>query len=81
VHATPWLAGIGFGFVALTAKAEWTAPQAAAPETLDKLTLAAYRVSGDTSYDVNLRRKFGEFVAWIGGYYDRNGPSQARAGA
>jgi hypothetical protein len=81
VRATPWLASVGFGLVALAARAEATPPKEGAPEPVDKLTLAAYRAAGDTSYDVNLRRKFNAFVAWLGGFYDPNGPSQARAGA
>jgi hypothetical protein len=81
VRATRWLASVGFGLAALTAKADATPPQDGAPDPLDKLTLAVYRADGDTSYDVNVRRKFGEFVAWLGGFYDPMGPSQARVGA
>ena len=45
-----------------------------------KLTVAAYRADGDTSYDANLRRRHGDFVAWIGGYADPRGDDQGRAG-
>lgn len=81
MRATPCLAAIGIGVVALAARAEANPPQVAESEALDKLTVAAYRAAGDTSYDVNLRRKFGDFVAWVGGYVDPKGPDQARAGA
>ena len=80
-RAIPWFAGIGFGLLAFAAKAEATPQHEAVRETRDKLTFAVYRAAGQTSYDANVRRKFGDFVAWIGGYYDPHGPSQARAGA
>ena len=81
MRATPWFAIIGFGLVALSAKADATPVMESATEPLDKLTLAAYRAAGETTYDVNLRRKFGDFVAWLGGFYDPQGESQARTGA
>jgi hypothetical protein len=81
LRALPLLAGAALGLIALAARAETTPPPQAAADPLDKLTVAVYRADGDTSYDVNLRRKFGDFVAWLGGYYDPSGPSQARAGA
>ena len=56
-------------------------PVERADEKKSKLTFAAYFLSDDQNYDINFRHQFGHVVAWIAGFYDPKGDSQARVGA
>ncbi len=67
-----------FTAVALLAAA---VPVRADGELLSKLTASAYFVPGDRTFDLNLRHKFGDVVAWAGDFVDPKGDDQARIGA
>lgn len=57
------------------------APVERADEKKSKLTFAVYLLSDDRNYDINFRHQFGHVVAWIAGFFDPKGESQARIGA
>lgn len=46
-----------------------------------KLTASAYEAGGRWTYDLNLRRKFGPLVGWVGAFVDPLGQDQGRLGA
>ena len=52
-----------------------------ADDKKSKITFAVYFLSNDRNYDINLRHQFGHVVAWLAGFYDPKGDSQARIGA
>ena len=82
MRTTPRIAIAGLALsAALAALADATTLAPEHQEKDYKLTVAVYRAAGDTSYDANLRGKFGDFVAWVGGYDDPRGGDQARVGA
>ena len=56
-------------------------PVEKADELKSKLTFAVHFTPGDQSYDLNFRHQFGPVVAWVAGFFDPNGISQARIGA
>src|SRR5215467_12125093 len=45
-----------------------------------KLTFGVYFTKDSQAYDLNLRRQFGPFTAWIAGYKDTNGGQLLRVG-
>lgn len=51
-----------------------------ADELKSKVTFSAYGLSNDYNLDINLRHQFGPVVAWVAGFYDPKGDSQARIG-
>ena len=57
------------------------APVERADDKKNKLTFATYFLSDDRNFDINFRHQFGHVVAWIAGFYDPKGDSQARIGA
>lgn len=52
-----------------------------ATELPTKVTLSAYVSAGETNFDLNVRRKFGNLVAWVGDFVAPHGEDQGRLGA
>lgn len=52
-----------------------------ADELKSKVTLGIYFTPGARVYDLNLRRQFGHFTAWVAGFYDPKTNKLARVGA
>ncbi len=50
-------------------------------EFKSKLTFSTYFTSGERVYDLNVRRQFGPWTAWIAGFYDPHGTKLMRVGA
>jgi hypothetical protein len=49
-------------------------------EFKSKLTFGIYFTPGSRAYDLNLRHQFGNFTAWIAGFYDPNSNKLLRVG-
>ena len=50
-------------------------------EFKSKLTFGIYFIPGERAYDLNLRHQFGQWTAWIAGFYDPKSNKLLRVGA